>query len=275
MRKTLIKRAVVALLFLLCHVKPLLTANAESIEEDLERRLAALQDQLKMQTNLAARLVALETDMERLSERQRALAKRAIPGALIPVGAMIPYFGKRLPEGFVWADGCPDSADGDRGECDWPDELYGEGVPSMADMLLGGTDTPEEVGSVWNSGKVQTPQYVVDGNSFRLPDVRNQDGSIKPPPDSWFLMFEKRGNTKKVSDAQFHDKLKSFTRDIKGRNSTEVRMKLVEAQGKYDRTTYPETKMQGGKTLPKQDLRFDTAASNPRHVRCRWIIRIK
>ena len=281
MKKTLIKRAAVALLFLLCQLKPLLTTHAESIEGDLEDRLGALKEQLtKTRTNLAAHLGALEDDLQQLLNRQRALEKRAIPGALIPVGAMIPYFGKHLPEGFVWADGCADSADGEKAECSWPEQLLGEGVPNMAGTLLGGAHTPEEVGSVWNSGKIQTPEYEVKGESFSLPEARNQTENIELPKDSWFLKFEKREESEDQSDAEFHNSLKDFTKKFEstkqeGKPKIKVWMKLVQAGGTYQNTTYPDTTIQGSQTLGEHELGFDTADANPRHLRCRWIIRIK
>jgi hypothetical protein len=74
------------------------------------------------------------------------------------------YFGKDLPKGYVELDGKNSWAD-----AAWvPDSLRGKVISDTQDLLVGTTRLAEQVGQVWNSGKIDIGSITVSGVGLTL-----------------------------------------------------------------------------------------------------------
>lgn len=158
----------------------------------------------------------------------------------VPLGAMLPYFGTEPPSGFVWADGqsvWPTA--------EWvPDHLRGKKVPDMRQHLLGGAVQQSDVGVVWNAGKI--PQQTVS--------LQEREELI--PPTQAFP----RQNLMAMVNADMVGAAGADQNVVNGR--TMVRIPIKRYGGGN-----------GAVTVPKTELK--SADTNPRHVMCRWIIRVR
>lgn len=96
----------------------------------------------------------------------------------VPPGMMLPFFGTKVPDGFVLADG----------QTAWPDKpwvpqgLRGKRVPDLRGKLLGGATAPGVVGWVWDDEGAFLPQDVASvdkaskmGRAPRNPAYPTQD----------------------------------------------------------------------------------------------------
>ena len=164
------------------------------------------------------------------------------PGG-IPLGVMVPFFGKDLPKGFAWADGTsrwPDKP--------WvPQHLRDNPVPNMSEHLIGGAADGKSVGGVFRGGKlvVKTP-----GIGYKRIEIESGAAGalvkgieIKPANamNVWFLSQRDRyedGAIIKDMDIVVHD------------------------MPHYQKTVRVEGELKGAET-------------NPRHVMCNWIIRVE
>lgn len=159
---------------------------------------------------------------------------------VVPVGAMIPYFGNELPKGYCWANGdstWPDAA--------WvPEQLEKQSVPNMDGWLLGGTADPKSVGTEWSDGKL-----VVSGSAFTIP-AGNKLENVYDNMVQWKKgpAIPKTFQTQKDGIAQIDPQI--AVRDVS-----------------FDF----ENKSLNGEV----NLKLNSPDSNPRHLRCRWIIRIE
>ncbi len=84
----------------------------------------------------------------------------------IPLGGMVPYFGKSLPTSgkWIWADGVSTWPNKE-----WvPESLRGKAVPNMANRLIGGTSFPDSLGKLWDGGTLTVPGERIDAGDFSL-----------------------------------------------------------------------------------------------------------
>ena len=175
---------------------------------------------------------------------------------VVQVGMMIPYFGKELPAGYVWADG----------KTEWPKEpwvpehlMNGQLVPNMDNQLLGGTMDITQVASVWNQGKLTA---TVKGENFTIPAGDAKGGDIT------------RQNSAVHNKAS--DQVVFW---VKGPMS----IGGVQGSGGFeDALVFPSTisdtwldfsakAIVGTQNITHQ---LENSDSNPRHLRARWIIRV-
>jgi hypothetical protein len=156
----------------------------------------------------------------------------------VPLGAMLPHFGAELPSGFVWADGQSDWP-----KADWvPKHLREKKVPDMRQHLLGGAPQPSDVGVVWNKGMI--PEQPVN--------LKPKDGLVPPgrfPTQNVMAMV----NSKTLGEDGAEEIVEN------GRTWVRIPAKYYGDDG-------------ANITVPKTEL--NSAEKNPRHVMCRWIIRI-
>jgi hypothetical protein len=172
----------------------------------------------------------------------------------VPLGAMVPYFGTKLPKGYVWADGVANWPN-----ADWvPTHLRGAKVPDMQENLVGGAKNMDAVGHIFDEGQIVLGARTIPGTAFKLPSPSRRD----------------------IDEAS----------DTNGGIGV-VRIAKKNAQGKwgywcgggadfdiqhgYYRGYFGDEGMKGSHELPEVRLKLDSSSSNPRHVMCRWIIRVK
>jgi len=160
----------------------------------------------------------------------------------VRLGMMVPYFGKTLPDGFVWADG----------QATWPDAswvpegLRGTKVPDMRGELIGGAKTEGDIARVYKDGKLT---FKVQGSDFALPAGENVSGNLYEDMVKWV-----RGGTVPGS----------FKTD-----GPPAQIKFVNVTSSYLKYS---GKLTGDKTVT---LDLGQVEQNPRHLMCRWIIRIE
>lgn len=154
----------------------------------------------------------------------------------VPLGMMLPYFGKDLPSGFVWANG----------KSTWPkagwvaEHLRGKSIPDMDRQMLGGTTVEGNVGTVWDRGVVKGDAFSISSNAKVLIDPN----------------FPKQALMGLVNP-------KGMEKQFIGPNSlTYTNLQII-----------PYGDDQGRITVPSMML--NTADNNPRHLVCRWIIRVE
>ena len=170
----------------------------------------------------------------------------ALEKAAVKRGMMLPYFGKDLPDGFVWADG----------KRNWPSDagwlpahLRGAPVPDMREYLVGGAEDETSVGKVWQSGKIGGGQLKPISSLSQL----NETFELKPPRFPNQDIYGMIGEVSAGPD-----------RDMEFRN----------VERKFTRIQHPKySALAADLSLPTYEL--NSRDTNPRHVMCRWIIRIQ
>ncbi len=187
----------------------------------------------------------------------------------VPLGAMIPYFGagKEAPKGYVWADG----------QTNWPDEDWvpaklrdrsGENkgkVPNMSEQLVGGAKDEAGVGGVFKDGQITVQQFKVGSSAFSVPvtSVRMADHGFIfnwQNSDGWHQEI-KTGEADKPIPPSRLDVGPGFF------------MRFDPVRATYDKPQGTVTGDQTVKDVKSEPL--NSAATNPRHLMCRWIIRVK
>lgn len=162
------------------------------------------------------------------------------PPTGIPLGVMVPFFGKDLPNGFVWADG----------NTVWPDQAWvpehlrdKEKVPNMSEQLIGGAKDGNSVGRVFEAGTLVFPNTAFIHDRIAVEGASEAGGLVRGPPKSdtpWRVSREDPENGSKNGGVYFEPYATPFYRKTVGLK-----------------------------------LKLDTAGTNPRHVMCKWIIRVK
>jgi len=212
---------------------------------------------------------------------QKDAAKKQIDEELyvgIRLGMMVPYFGKELPPGFVWADGkskWPDSK--------WvPDHLRGKNVPDMSERVAGGAKNRSEVGEMYAGGKVTVPGAKIEGKSFQLPAASwerlkgevDEGKHARPSPNAWMILFEN-------FEGQFSDVKRN---PLTGQVIRTYKYPYVEWQQATDSGWWHRANLRplnvpivkgdltGGQDLPAKSI--DLTQTGP-YLKCQWIIRIQ
>jgi len=181
----------------------------------------------------------------------------------VPIGAMIPYLGTddTLPEGYVFADGkarWPES--------DWvPKHLRGERVPDMTRQLVGGAGKQSDVGLVFDKGRVPLPTMKVNAAKFEVETKQERLGKNGfvlqwTNPGGWHI---EQPDPEKKPMPVLHIKMY--------KDGYWTTMQTHKAF-----STAPTGKLKGEHEI--KDLKskpLNSPESNPRHVMCRWIIRVR
>ena len=202
----------------------------------------------------------------------------------VPVGAVLPYFGTTLPKGYRWCYGTDDEKDPENvfPRAAWvPKDLWGEPLPDMREQLIGGAKDEKQVGQIWKSGVVITPAQTVDGTKFTLPELKlKKVTGLDVKPKLTAKTPEEKKDPGEISvygitPAFIPGDVTNYTGDNDfpiggwpGGASYHVRHAVYRG---YEGT---ET-MKGEQVLPSQSLPLSEASTNPRHVMCRWIIRVE
>jgi len=163
----------------------------------------------------------------------------------IPLGTMLCYLGAGTepPRGFAWANGLStwDAAP-------WvPEHLRGKRVPDMSEMLVGGANVVERVGVPFDSGLLKVP------STLREESV---DVEVSGLSNAWILTF-------KSNRPLFNPVHQVPSHGLGGPLVGEFR---EIGAVKYTARRYNE----GDRVV-----RLNDPSTNPRHVPCRWIIRMK
>lgn len=176
----------------------------------------------------------------------------------VPLGMMLPYFGAKLPHGFVWADG----------KTNWPDEpwvadhLRGKPVPDMMNQLIGGAESAAEIGLVWDKGSINVPRKEIAGSAFKLPAQRSEEkistDSQNFPRGPW-VVVQRAGSTYDGKHGFFWT---GFGSDFDTRVGT------------YQ-TFPPGAALDGSFQLNYDPIPLKSPSTNPRHVCASWIIRVQ
>jgi hypothetical protein len=180
---------------------------------------------------------------------------------IVPLGTMLPYLGKDLPAGFVWADGAATFPN-----ADWvPAHLRAAKIPDAREFLVGGAKDESGVGRTFNGGKI-----LVNGNGFSLGaptlkdvglvTVKNREGTADLHVRGlvWLGPGGKESNTENNDHVILHDV---------GSGKLVPQFILRE----FSTKAYEYPRQINGAV----EISFNNPASNPRHVMCRWIIRVK
>jgi hypothetical protein len=222
-------------------------SGAEGLE--VRARLTALTGELSTQGNVNGRDIARDgTLLDALAKRVEELEKRlrTVEGATdrVPLGAMIPYFGagKKPPKGYVFADGQSEWP-----RADWvPERLRGRTVPVMSGELLGGAETEADLAELWTKGQMS---FTISGANFSLPEGQTVGQTVKDNVFIWRPGPERPGALKTPgADAQI--------------TIESVASNYIRYSGAVQ-----------GQRAVTVDLR--DKGTNPRHVMCRWIIRME
>jgi uncharacterized protein YukE len=175
----------------------------------------------------------------------------------VPLGVPLPYFGATLPKGYVWADGTTTWPN-----AKWvPEHLRGAKVPDMREHLIGGAKDEKEVGMVFNKGQLVVEGQTIQGNKFKTPAASKLVPQTSEPQDVpfgelKFVAVHRRANPQHGKrwdgwDGSLYTDSPGYILAVKG-----------------------EEALTGEHPVEKRTLTLNTAASNPRHVMCRWIIRV-
>jgi hypothetical protein len=202
---------------------------------------------------------------------------------LPPRGAILPYFGDQLPgPNYVWADGTtPWPSD------PWvPEPLRGVPVPDMSGYFLGGTSNLALVGRPWNEGRLTVPEITIRAESFNLPQPKEQLGEPFAQNDLFVLRWW-AGGVPPLGIGAFGNPEAS---PVPGSQNPAdllypVRMTRSDRGGTNPGCSYDPVRLygavpksvglSGSQTVAAVRLMLDGPESNPRHVMCRWIIRVK
>ncbi|MEO2090855.1 MAG: hypothetical protein ABGY75_15345 [Gemmataceae bacterium] len=189
----------------------------------------------------------------------------------VPIGTVLPFVGDRLPNGYAWFDEgstYPDAS--------WvPKALRLQPMASTKGYLLGGAESDGQVGTPFTAGRVPVPEHTVPASSFQLKDT----------PDKRRIQGENRhwGNKYNGAWAFVLHNEESFE---KGGISPMDQRFDIGSKGKKDgflgffqpvpaEYAYPKLSVTGSHTVAKADVPLDTAQTNSRHVRVRFVIRIR
>jgi hypothetical protein len=176
----------------------------------------------------------------------------------VPVGAMVPFFGAKVPKGYVWADGQASFP-----IANWvPKHLRGVKVPDMRDNLVGGAMKQTDVGIVYDKGVIRVP-----GSHFGLgePSVREL-GSMTGPSGNTVSCLSYTIGPKEVNHAESEEKSHHYVLKTAEGGRYHMQFKAVQVPWK----TYQYTTVTG--TAP---VTLNTKETQPRHVMCHWIIRVE
>jgi hypothetical protein len=200
-------------------------------------------------------IAALKAQADTLKERYDKLD-------IVPIGAMVPFFAEKLPKGYVWADGksnFPDAA--------WvPVHLRGTKIPDMAGQLVGGTNDEANIGLVYDKGLLKVPGVTIRGSSFQLPATKSEVTQIAAGQGS-----HKEGGF--VAVPTRNDNYPPNKGGIFWGSGFGVQ-KIDGAPATYNSFKNSEP-LAGGQEIPAVQLRLNTPETNPRHIMCRWIIRVE
>lgn len=185
--------------------------------------------------------------------------------ARVPLGAMIPYFGTDLPKGFVWADGMKEFP-----KADWvPEHLRGGAkVPDMREYLVGGAKDKDNVGLTYSRGEVSIAGTTISGSSFSLPApteyrIATGDGGRK-----------KEGGFVVILNHNLNYNGEVFWNGFGANGENGFGWGVLPRPAIY--TSFPKgTKLEGSTVIADQTIKLDQGTSLPRHVMCRWIIRVE
>ncbi|MBX9584047.1 MAG: hypothetical protein K2X87_27415 [Gemmataceae bacterium] len=182
----------------------------------------------------------------------------------VPIGAMLPYFGATPPKGYVWADG----------QANWPNaawvpqHLRGAKVPDMREYLVGGAKDEAAVGKDFKSGRLSVPEFAVSGGNFTIPvkDARVEGGY------TYAVVWENENGIEIGKNIPPDNKLPNwFQAAADGKYpGFWMRLKMVPAAYKT-----PAGAAAGSQTITGLKIDLGSASTNPRHVMCRWIIRVE
>ncbi len=99
------------------------------------------------------------------------------PYAGVPLGAVIPFFGSKLPKGYRWCKGTSEDPKNVFPNADWvPQHLRGSPLPDMRGEILGGARLAQDVGQLWPG---YTLDFSVDGSHFTLPEGKKTTETIE------------------------------------------------------------------------------------------------
>lgn len=201
----------------------------------------------------------------------------------VPLGAVIPFFGSKLPRGYRWCNGVSEDPKNVFPNAKWvPKELRGTPLPDMRDRILGGAKDASQIGKMYAGGKLTVPGYSVEGKAFQVPPVawERLQGEVdvgkhaKPSPNAWMILFEN-------FEGQFSDVQRiPFTNQvIKTFKYPYVEWQQATGSGHFHRANLrplnvPIVKgnINGGQTLP--DRTVDLTQSGP-YLRCRYVMRVE
>lgn len=177
-----------------------------------------------------------KADLDKANARIDAAAAQAKLDR-IPLGAMIPYFGARLPEGYRRCNGNAKedypNRDNVYPDASWvPKHLVGEPLPDMREHLVGGAKDEAAVGRVWDKGKIP-------GSKTNAAEMGRSPAHPSYPKNPLMAMVVPES----VGTAETYLHVNHYF----------VRIPIP-ALG---------------------DTELKTAATNPRHVMCHWIIRVE
>lgn len=205
------------------------TGSFSGLYEQAQRGLVVYQERFSTARRLDPSKPIVPEPWAEVADLRQKLDSR------VPLGTMLPYFGKNLPEGgnYVWADGgsvWPDK--------DWvPDHLRKKKVPDMRQQLIGGAGQDVENGLAWDKGR--TPAASTDPKTL---------GKIPPNPH--------------FPNQDIYGVVSPFAGDaLNSRDS------FITASNSWTYARIPFINFGG--------LPLNNPESNPRHVMCRWIIRIR
>lgn len=180
----------------------------------------------------------------------------------VPIGAMVPFFGVKLPKGYVWADGqsnFPNAA--------WvPIHLRGAKIPDMREHLVGGSKDETNIGLVYDKGTLLVPKITINGSSFQLPATKSETTQIAAGQGS-----HKEGGF--VAVPTRNDNYPPSKGGIVWGSGYGLQ-KLDGYRATYNSFKNSET-LKGSQTIGQVEFSLNSPQTNPRHVMCRWIIRVE
>jgi hypothetical protein len=247
--------------------------------DDSDRKHA---QQLKENEKLRGELVDATAKAEKaVKDRFEKVDERAALDR-VPVGAMVPYFGDgdAPPKGYVFADGRV-GKDGKRARwprADWvPEHLRGEDIPDMRQHLVGGAKDIGQVGLPWDKGVITIPKITVKGENFTTPATQNvtmRGNFRKDDPwhkgredDAWVVLWHNRDGWNKGDYSNLN-----FIEAAVGNPKNGFWFRATPVPAVYKLT---EGNIRGAQDVGPIPLSLNQPETNPRHVMCRWIIRVE
>lgn len=207
---------------------------------------------------LVARVQGIIDLLQDPKHKDAATALTDAANHIVPLGAVIPFFGNNLPRGYRWCNGTSSDPTNVYPKADWvPKHLVGQALPDMDKWLLGGTNDVTSVGLMWAEGK-----FSIEGNSFSLADEKLVDADYLTNGD---VRLHALGywNGKSLENVGSKEMI-IFDAPL---NKAVTHFKTLEVQTKAYRY---DKKLSGSATV-----KFDTPTTNPRHIMCRWIMRVE
>jgi hypothetical protein len=195
------------------------------------------------------------TTVVKLSDDGNLMVKGVLDAKAVPLGMMLPFFGKEIPEGFVLANGrsrWPEEA--------WvPDHLHGKEVPNMEEELLGGAADLAQVGTRRGDGTLTMPGHTVDGASFSVQTVERTVATREG--EGFVFAYRKNKPNEPASDG---GAIGSFNNVFGNGLWVPYLTRYAAATG-----------VVGGKQVIGDNTVTIGKAQSPPYWKCRWIIRIK